>query len=396
MRELIVKPGRYIPVGRLGENEATKVLFPVGEWIESFGDGVFSLLVQRNGDDNPYAAVVDVEEIDGGSYVAWLVTDTDVARTGRGKCELIYTVGGVVAKSEIYATITGEALSSAGDPPEPWENWIAEVLAAGAAAEQSAISAAASATGASSSAEQAAIAASHYPYIGENGNWWSWSVEAEQYVDTGVPASGGGSGDMTEAVYDANGAVKNAGGIAAYVSGAISSKQDTISDLDTIRSGAALGATALQSVPNTYRTAAEQDEIDDELDEAISEKYTKPSGGIPESDLADGVISRYTVTAASGSTAALALNDTTILPGAPTAVSVTLPTPVSGKDYLVGLIFKAGASMTFSDTAPTGYAIKWDSNPTWTEGKVYEIIYRCLWVTDGNGDVIVSAKWSEV
>lgn len=39
-------------------------------------------------------------------------------------------------------------------------------------------------------------------------------------------------------------------------------KQDAITDLATIRSGAALGATALQSVPNTYRTAAQQDIID--------------------------------------------------------------------------------------------------------------------------------------
>jgi len=42
-----------------------------------------------------------------------------------------------------------------------------------------------------------------------------------------------------------------------------SEKQDVIADLATIRSGAAAGATALQSVPNTYRTAAEQDEIHD-------------------------------------------------------------------------------------------------------------------------------------
>ena len=39
-------------------------------------------------------------------------------------------------------------------------------------------------------------------------------------------------------------------------------KQDIISDLETIRTGAAKGATALQSVPNTYRTAAAQDIID--------------------------------------------------------------------------------------------------------------------------------------
>jgi len=40
-------------------------------------------------------------------------------------------------------------------------------------------------------------------------------------------------------------------------------KQASIADLDVIRSGAALGATALQSVPSTYRTAAEQDAIHD-------------------------------------------------------------------------------------------------------------------------------------
>ena len=39
-------------------------------------------------------------------------------------------------------------------------------------------------------------------------------------------------------------------------------KQDIITDLATIRSGASKGATALQSVPATYRTAAAQDVID--------------------------------------------------------------------------------------------------------------------------------------
>lgn len=43
---------------------------------------------------------------------------------------------------------------------------------------------------------------------------------------------------------------------------ALAGKQNTIEDLTGIRSGAALGATALQSVPGTYRTASEQDVID--------------------------------------------------------------------------------------------------------------------------------------
>ena len=36
-------------------------------------------------------------------------------------------------------------------------------------------------------------AASHGPKI-QNGNWWVWNFEAEQYVDTGVVASGGSGG----------------------------------------------------------------------------------------------------------------------------------------------------------------------------------------------------------
>lgn len=47
---------------------------------------------------------------------------------------------------------------------------------------------------------------------------------------------------------------------------------------------------ALQSVPSTYRTAAAQDTIDGAQDAAIAAKYTKPSAGIPASDLAVGVI----------------------------------------------------------------------------------------------------------
>lgn len=83
------------------------------------------------------------------------------------------------------------------------------------------------------------------------------------------------------------------------VEAALADKQDTISDLDTIRSGAGKGATALQAVPTTYRTASAQDVIDNGLSDrvgAIEEKeagwngkYSKPAGGIPKTDLASAV-----------------------------------------------------------------------------------------------------------
>lgn len=59
-------------------------------------------------------------------------------------------------------------------------------------------------------------------------------------------------------------------GIIASIEQQISSKQDKITDLDTIRSGAAKGATALQV-------------------EQYTGTYSKPSGGIPKSDLASAV-----------------------------------------------------------------------------------------------------------
>ena len=76
-------------------------------------------------------------------------------------------------------------------------------------------------------------------------------------------------------------------------------KQDIISDLEAIRTGAAKGATALQSVPNTYRTAAAQDVIDSGLSDRVSAiegkeadwngKYSKPTDGIPKTDLEPAV-----------------------------------------------------------------------------------------------------------
>ena len=80
---------------------------------------------------------------------------------------------------------------------------------------------------------------------------------------------------------------------------ALADKQDTINDLETIRAGAAKGATALQSIPNTYRTAAAQDVIDNGLSDRVSAiegkeagwngKYSKPTDGIPKADLAAAV-----------------------------------------------------------------------------------------------------------
>lgn len=127
MRIVNAECGSVVPLGRLGENEATLVVFDVAGWESLYGHGVFSLLNMRNGDPAAYPVVIQQE----GNKVMWEVKSGDVAKVGYGKCELVYTVNNTIAKSVIYTTTVGNALSGGGDVPEPWEDWVARVLQVG-------------------------------------------------------------------------------------------------------------------------------------------------------------------------------------------------------------------------------------------------------------------------
>ena len=159
--------GHTITLGREGENLARQVAFDVSEWRASYGDGTVSLIAQRSGDDESYPCNITVD----GSTVKWEITAADTARSGYGKCELRYSVGDVLVKSETWHTYTSDAMGTpAPEPPEPQKAWVDKVLEAG----------------------QAAVDASvNSPKIGSNGNWWVWDFEAGAYADTGVAASGG-------------------------------------------------------------------------------------------------------------------------------------------------------------------------------------------------------------
>lgn len=102
---------------------------------------------------------------------------------------------------------------------------------------------------------------------------------------------------------------------AKAVGDALAGKQNTISDLEAIRTGAAKGATALQSVPSTYRTASEQDTIDDGKVDKVTGK------GLSSNDYTDAAkakVDALAPVATSGS-----YNDLTNKPTIPTA----LPNP---------------------------------------------------------------------
>lgn len=134
MRFVDAQEGIVIPLGRQGENLVETVRFSTQGWAEEYGEGSFELIHKRNTDSVPYP--VNISIVDGS--VEWVVGGADTQFAGRGCAELVYVVGGAVAKSAIYATSVLKAIDGGDTPPEPWQSWVDEVLAAGAHATEGA------------------------------------------------------------------------------------------------------------------------------------------------------------------------------------------------------------------------------------------------------------------
>ena len=139
-----------------------------------------------------------------------------------------------------------------------------------------------------------------------------------------ISATGGGGGGSTveldTTLFEAGKAAD-----AKAVGDALADKQNTISDLEAIRTGAAKGATALQSVPSTYRTASEQDTID-------SGKVDKVTGkGLSTNDYTDAAkakVDALAPVATSGS-----YDDLTNKPAIPTALPNPHKLTINGTEY---------------------------------------------------------------
>lgn len=124
-----------IVLGKVGENEVNKVLFPVRGWKELYGDGEFGLVALLPGENDPYPVPISEYTLNG-EFVEWVIKSSDVAYDGRGKVELRYSVAipdttpveYKRVKSVVYDTIIWDALGTNSlEPPEPWQPWIDDV-----------------------------------------------------------------------------------------------------------------------------------------------------------------------------------------------------------------------------------------------------------------------------
>lgn len=276
-------------IGKAGEGGVTNISFDLTEWFELFGDtGTLTLLVQRPTDTAPYPVMLDVN----GNIARWTVSATDCEHKGIGEAELRYSVEGNVVKSRNFSIKILRALGENAPLPSPWESWLEQILAAAdtaleyaQAANESAIIAEDSASEAEDSANKAQIASLRYPYIRATDNHWMvWDVETEEYVDTGVNAGGGGGGGTSDHSQLTNRSAANQHPISAItgLQTALDGKQPSgnyalESDIPT--------ALSQLSADSTHRLVTDTEKS------AWDAKgtYSKPSGGIPKTDLASAV-----------------------------------------------------------------------------------------------------------
>lgn len=126
MREVNAIPGSVLNLGYQGENDATRVLFDLSDFIEEYGAGTAQLAVQVPGDPGTYLAVIEQS----GSVAVWTVGAEWLARAGSGRCQINWYVGEQIVKSQAYGTSVAASIGEGVDAPEPYEPWL-EKLAQG-------------------------------------------------------------------------------------------------------------------------------------------------------------------------------------------------------------------------------------------------------------------------
>lgn len=108
-----------IRIGRVGENDYTRVIFDSKTVFDDYPRAVPALTVKPPA-GAAYPAVATRE----GDLVIWDVTDSDLVVNGYGEAQLTFTEDGVVCKSCIAKVIVDRSIRASGQAPDPVEDWL--------------------------------------------------------------------------------------------------------------------------------------------------------------------------------------------------------------------------------------------------------------------------------
>ena len=172
-------------IGRVGENNATKIVFDISKWVEEYGEGKVTLVIEQNGVISLIGTTDPALQFES-NKVTWLVSNAFTKMENRGKCELYYSIDNVKVKSVLFDIVVTKSLDGYEEvTPTPYDGWINQLLDA-AGEVSGAIEYAERAEEAAKKAEEVSI---NPPYIGVNGNWFVFDNATKSYKDSGVDAS---------------------------------------------------------------------------------------------------------------------------------------------------------------------------------------------------------------
>lgn len=162
-----VKIGRLtrLMLGYLGEASAREIRIDMSEWWDEFPGALVAIQMLRPYDRYKYFAAYETED----NTIYWTIDSGELKYAGKGLAQItLYDPDTKQEyKSRVVETIVAESLEefnslqlAESDPASKWVNKVLDLV---------------------DSVNKA-------PYIGENGNWWNWSIELKEYVDTKRPA----------------------------------------------------------------------------------------------------------------------------------------------------------------------------------------------------------------
>lgn len=112
-----VSPNRLVQIGYEGEDKVTILRFSYSDkWLEN-GDGIFTVRVLRNGENQAYNAQ-SIKDDRENCTIDMTVTDVELSKKGYGEMQLVYTGADFVKKSQVYKYYVSRSVDDAIDPPE--------------------------------------------------------------------------------------------------------------------------------------------------------------------------------------------------------------------------------------------------------------------------------------
>ena len=293
---------RIIPIGYEGENLYTRVQVDCSEVFSAYPSATVSLAIKGPTGDI-YPAIVTREA----DSIVWNVTSSILSEDGAGSGQLTFTDDNTVVKSAIFNFMIYDSLIVDGETPDPVEDWIAEannklgeIEAAVEQIPQTIDTALAEAKasgefdgedGFSPVVSVTEITDGHRVSVTDAEGTETFDVMNGEPGQPGQPGAPGQPGvSPTVTVTDITGGhritVTDATGPHSFdvmdgEPGEPGDPTELIDDTST---------TATNKVWSAKKSADEVSDLKSAIDALDADKYEKPVGGIPASDLASGVI----------------------------------------------------------------------------------------------------------